>query len=288
MAMPTAFYPPPGPPPKHYLPRISRTPSPTLSEYNALNDIKEEKSTKQKIILYGAAALVIGAVVLISVFHEKIINALSPETNWLHDHKLGPVIPIAILIIMSFPPLFGHELVEMICGVTWDLPEAFAIVAVGVLLGEIANFFTFKFCCSARSKKMEKSNLSYDLLAYVVRTGGFLVVLIIRYSAIPPHFATAVFSTVGLGFGVFIAAAVLSLPKAFVPVYVGYALRPSNDDSATSSKVEKIVLIISIGITLFALTWIRRQMNAAKPDVIYLRRKARQGKSLGFSDPSTL
>ncbi|KAJ6632602.1 hypothetical protein B0H10DRAFT_20386 [Mycena sp. CBHHK59/15] len=229
-------------------------------------------------VLYGVGALVLGAVILISVFHTKIINALEPATDWLRDHKLGPLIPIAILIVMSFPPLFGHELVEMVCGVTWDLPAAFAIVAVGVLLGEMANYFTFKLFCSARSAKTEKSKLSYALLAHVVRTGGFFVVLIIRCSAIPPHFATAVFSTVGLSFWVFLAACVLSLPKALVPVYIGYTMRPSNDNSATSSKIEKIVLVVSIGISLFALTWIRRQMAAAKPDVIYARRKARQGK----------
>ncbi|KAJ6558112.1 hypothetical protein B0H19DRAFT_1149963 [Mycena capillaripes] len=299
MSVPSYYPPPPGPPAARYLyspthnpqgslsletrtssddiDRRSHTPSPTLSEYNALNDIKEEKSFKQKVLLYGLGALVIGAVVLISVFHEKIISALSPATDWLRDHNAGPLIVIGILVVMSFPPLFGHEIIEMLCGVTWDLAPAFAIVAAGVLLGEIACYFTFKYCCKARSKKEEKSKLSYALLAHVVRHGGFLVVLMIRYSAIPPHFATAVFSTVGLGFWVFLAACVLSLPKAFAPVYVGYTLRPSNDNNATSSKVEKIILIISIGITILALTWVRRQMNTAKPDVIYARRKARQG-----------
>ncbi|KAJ7912560.1 hypothetical protein B0H13DRAFT_2271558 [Mycena leptocephala] len=298
MSKPT-FYPPPlGLPPNNYLyspthnpqasfsmttlngednlRRTSRTPSPTLGEFNALHDIKEEKSTKQKFLLYAVGALVIGVVVLFSVFHEKIIHALSPVTDWLREHSIGPLVVIGILVIMSFPPLFGHELIEMLCGVTWDLAPAFAIVAAGVLLGEILNYFTFKFCCTARSKKEEKSKLSYALLAHVVRTGGFLVVLIIRYSAIPPHFATAIFSTVGLGFWVFLAACVLSLPKAFVPVYIGYALRPENDNNATSSKVEKIVMVLSIGVTIVALTWIRRQMSAAMPEVIYARQKARQ------------
>ncbi|KAJ7186823.1 hypothetical protein C8R46DRAFT_1058151 [Mycena filopes] len=256
---------------------ISRTPSPTRSEYNALNGIKEERSPKQKILLYGVGALVIGVVILISVFHEKIINGLKPATDWMHDHKIGPLIPIALLFIMSFPPLMGHEIVEMVCGVTFDLAPAFGIVAAGVLLGEIANYFTFKFCCTARSKKQENAKLSYALLAHVVRTGGFIVVLMIRYSAIPPHFATAIFSTVGLGFGVFIAACVLSLPKAFVPVYIGYLLRPEND-SKNSKKIETIVLVISVGITVVALGWVRRQMAEATPDVVYARRKARQDK----------
>ena len=42
---------------------------------------------------------------------------------------------------------------------------------------------------------------------------------------------------------------------------------------ATSSKVEKIIVIVSIGITIVALGWIRRQMNAAKLEVIYARQR---------------
>lgn len=59
---------------------------------------------------------------------------------------------------MSFPPLFGHQFVGqctryiafsastyrvesgLLCGVTWGFAEGFAIVALGTLLGEIANF----------------------------------------------------------------------------------------------------------------------------------------------------
>ncbi|KAJ7641453.1 hypothetical protein FB45DRAFT_739189, partial [Roridomyces roridus] len=129
--------------------------------------------------------------------------------------------------------LFGAEIVSMLVGVTWPLGQAFAITAAGTLLGEIANYFVFKYCCTARSEKMEKTQISYGVLAHVVREGGFWVVLIIRFSALPSHFATAVFSAVGISFLVFIAAAVLSLPKPLVPVYLGYALRP--DVNSTSS-----------------------------------------------------
>ncbi|KAJ6510528.1 hypothetical protein C8R45DRAFT_891985, partial [Mycena sanguinolenta] len=256
---------------------FSRTPSPTPSEFNSLNGIKEPRTMKQTILTYAIGAVVIGAVVVISLEHEKIINGLKPVTDWLAKTKAGFLIPIALLIIMSFPPLFGHEIVAMLVGVTWSLPIGFAIVAAGVLLGEIANFFTFKFFCTARVAKMERAKLSYALLAHVVRQGGFLVVLVIRYSAIPPHFATAIFSTVGISFPIFIAAAILSLPKGVVPVYIGYAMKQNN---STSTKVERIVLAISIVITIGALAWIRKLQEAAKPEVIYARRKARQGKLL--------
>ncbi|KAJ7207954.1 hypothetical protein GGX14DRAFT_634574 [Mycena pura] len=189
---------------------------------------------------------------------------------------IAPLIPIALLITLSFPPLFGHELVAMLAGVTWDFPVACVIVAVGTLLGEIANYFTFKHACSARGAKMEAKDISYGLLGHVVREGGFLIVLVVRYSAIPPHFATAVFSTVGVSFAVFAAAAALSLPKQFVPVYVGYALKPENAGNTTSEKIEKIVLAASIAVTIAAYIWINRKMKAARPDYIYSRRKARQ------------
>ncbi|KAJ7280250.1 hypothetical protein C8J57DRAFT_1302086 [Mycena rebaudengoi] len=258
---------------------ISRTPSPTASEFNLLNGIKEKRSTKDNIKYYGILAVLLAVVILISVFHTQIIKALRPATDWLRGHAIGPFIIIAILIILSFPPLFGHELVAMVAGVTWSFPAACAIVAAGTLLGEIANYFVFKYACTARSAKLEVKDLSYGRLAHVVRNGGFLIVLAIRYSSIPAHFATVVFSTVGISFVIFVAAAILSLPKQLVPVYIGYAMKPSNTDDSTSKKVERIVLVISILITIGALMWIRRKMDAQKEEFVYARRKARQAKS---------
>ncbi|KAJ7471424.1 hypothetical protein B0H11DRAFT_2433321 [Mycena galericulata] len=254
---------------------VSRTPSPTPSEYNALHGIKEPKTTKQKIRYFVIIVVVLTLAILMSVFSKKIVNALKPATDWLRNHDIGPLIPIVLFIIVSFPPLFGHEIIATLVGVTWSLPEAFLIVSIGTLLGEIANFFTFKYGCTARAGKIEAKNLDYGLLAHVVRHGGFLVIIIIRYSAVPPHFATVVFSTVGVSFWIFLAAAVLSLPKQFVPVYVGYVMQPGNNNK-TSTTIENIVLVSGIIITVVAYMWIQRQMKAARPEFIYARRKARQ------------
>ncbi|KAJ7764823.1 hypothetical protein B0H16DRAFT_1525846 [Mycena metata] len=257
---------------------VARTPSPTRSEFNLLNGIKEEKTTKQKIRYYGIVAFLLLTTILFSVFQTKIIHALKPFTDWLAGHKLGPLIPTAILIVLSFPPLMGQEIIAIVAGVAWDFPLACLVVATGTLLGETANYFTFKYACSVRSAKIEAKDLRYGLLAHVVREGGFPVVLAIRYSAIPSHYATAIFSTVGVKFVVFLGAAVLSLPETFVPVYVGYALKPENVDNTTASKVDKVVLVLSIIITIVSYKWILYKMKAATPDYVYSRRKARHGK----------
>ncbi|KAF7329043.1 hypothetical protein MKEN_00164300 [Mycena kentingensis (nom. inval.)] len=294
---------------------ILRTPSPTLSEYNVLHEVKEKRTWKQNIKRYAIIAVVLTFVILLSVFHEQIIEALEPSSEWLREHKGGPLIPIAIMIVLSIPPLIGSEIVGMFIGVTWDLGLAF-LIASGkghlVLYSQTTNCppsrcasrrniellarsqsgalksltdpsSLFKYACTARGEKMEKKDHSYGLLAHVVRKGGFLIVLVIRYSAIPPHFATAVFSTVGVPFFIFLAAAVLSLPRHFLPVYIGWMLRPENSGSEKKSSdiIEKVVLGLTILVTIFALRWIKRKMKAAREEYIYLRRKGRQGAKVG-------
>jgi len=131
------------------------------------------------------------------------------------------LIPIGVLFVISFPPLFGHEIVAVLVGLVWGLWVGFAIVVAGTLLGEIGNYYAFKYCCSARGEKMEKQRLSYACLARAVREGGFKIALIARLSAIPGHFTTAVFATCGMGIFTFTLAALLSMPKQFITVYLG-------------------------------------------------------------------
>ncbi|KAE9399664.1 hypothetical protein BT96DRAFT_939214 [Gymnopus androsaceus JB14] len=155
--------------------QIARTPSPTPSEAHELESIGSSSGLidwklvrskdfwfSKKGLKYGLAAAVI---ITIAVLF----------------HKLGWLIPVGLLIVLSFPPLFGHELVGLLCGVTWGIGIGFVIVALGTLLGEVANFFTFKHCCTTRARKYEKKKISYACLARVIRTGGFKVALAARY-----------------------------------------------------------------------------------------------------------
>jgi len=91
---------------------------------------------------------------------------------------------------------------------------------------------------------------------------------------------TAVFSTCGMGIVVFCLAAILSLPKQFITVYLGVILEQSaNGDTDPKSRIiSNVVLAITFLITILAMWYIFRQMNKVKPQVIYDRRKARQAK----------
>jgi hypothetical protein len=52
-------------------------------------------------------------------------------------------------------------------------------------------------------------------------------------------------------------------------------------DDSKSDKIQKIVLAVTIVITVVAMIYIRRMMDKAKTAVVYARRKARQAKLQG-------
>ncbi|KAJ7074641.1 hypothetical protein C8F01DRAFT_1242867 [Mycena amicta] len=268
---------------------MARTPSPTPSEAKALAagllDWKALLNWRYwirkewwKYYILGAVVLVLTT--LISVYHHQIVKWLTPVTQFLHGYKYGWIVPIAVLFVISFPPLFGHEIVAILCGIVWGLWIGFAIVCAGTFLGEVGNFYAFKYCCRARGEKMERTQLPYACLARCVRTGGFKIALIARFSAIPGHFTTAVFATCGMNIFVFSIAAILSLPKQFITVYLGVILEQSDEGTAsTKSKIiSDSVLAGTFLVTILAMWYIFHQMALVKPDVIYARRKARQGK----------
>ncbi|EKM77274.1 hypothetical protein AGABI1DRAFT_130686 [Agaricus bisporus var. burnettii JB137-S8] len=263
------------------------TPSPTPSEEKEMKtgaiDWKSVTNwrfwiRKEWIWYYVALVVILVIVALMTIYHKQIVHWLTPVTRWLHDLSFGWIVPIAVLFVISFPPLFGHEIVAVLCGLVWGLWIGFGIVAAGTFLGEVGNFYAFKYCCRSRGEKLERTSIFYACLSKVVRDGGFKIALIARLSAIPGHFTTAIFSTCGMGIIVFSIAAILSLPKQFITVYLGVLLEQSADgtETSTSRVISGVVLGITTLITFVAMWYIYHLMNKVKPEVIYLRRKTRQ------------
>jgi hypothetical protein len=136
--------------------------------------------------------------------------------------------------------------------------------------------------------------------------------LIARFSAIPGHCAssfasrgrhghsdltlvtTAVFATCGMSVWIFATAAFLTLPKQFATVYIGVIIEGSGKSTfrlpfgarsglfhdpageTTPQRVASYSLIAVTTVVTFVAAWyIFRELNRAKPAVIYERRKAR-------------
>ncbi|KAE9394357.1 hypothetical protein BT96DRAFT_923614 [Gymnopus androsaceus JB14] len=255
-----------------------RTPSPTPSEVLALDGKSPPLTTTQRIVQAIIISLIVALVVLSIVFNNKIIKGLTPFTQKLHNLPAGWLVPVGMIFVLSFPPLFGQEFVALLCGVGWGLGEGFGIVAFGTLLGEIGNYFVFKWCCTSVSRKYAKKNIDYACLVRILHDGGFKVALAARYSVIPPHLTTAVFACSGLGFFAFLPAVIFSLPKQFASVLLGYIFEQEALHGKTREDVigQVAISVISAVITVIAARYTSAVTKKVKPQVIYERRKARQ------------
>lgn len=92
-------------------------------------------------------------------------------------------------------------------------------------------------------------------MARLTRDGGFFIVLIIRLSAMPAHFSTAVFSTCDVKFWYFVVATLLSLPKQIFLVYLGVLLVQDSDDNMIKTVMFGAVFLITIAMG--AWIWVK-------------------------------
>ncbi|POW02315.1 hypothetical protein PSTT_11884 [Puccinia striiformis] len=218
------------------------------------------------------------------------------ENLKINGFEVGWVIPVAVLFIISFPPLFGHEVRyiytntlnlsrtiklnhlcgsffpdrDYLCGLVWGLWIGFAIVSVGTLAGELANYWAFKYACSHRAAKLEKKDVNYAS----------------RLSAIPGHLVTPVFATTGMSLFIFTAATVISMPKQLAGVYLGTLFNTSETEDGTADKstgskaVKYSVIGLTFIVTVVAALYIYRKMALARSSI--QARPSRQDPGAGY------
>jgi len=84
----------------------------------------------------------------------------------------------------------------------------------------------------------------------MMRDGGVYIVTMVRFSAIPGHVVTAMQSTIGIPFWVYLVAIIITLPKQLVVVYLGVIFEDTG--TGKSSSHEKMISYIVYAITLLA------------------------------------
>lgn len=57
--------------------------------------------------------------VLFEVYKSDFERWVKPLADWLRERESWSwTLPVVILVILSFPPLFGHEIVQLVVGVS--------------------------------------------------------------------------------------------------------------------------------------------------------------------------
>jgi len=234
--------------------------------------VLDKKWQKRLYWIIPLLILAIVLVVLFEVYKSDFERWVQPLANWLKDRESWSwVIPVVILIALSFPPLFGHEIVQIVVGLTYPLGVAIGIACAGAILGEAACFIVFKYGFSGWVKKRIATKIKWAAVARVAQQAGFRGVLVIRYSIVPPHLANPLFSCTGMKFWLYMITVIISLPKSIVFVVLG----TGTGSSTKGAKVGKVVAIgVLVLVTIFASRWIRTRMKVAT-EAIEAERAAR-------------
>lgn len=57
--------------------------------------------------------------VLFEVYKSDFERWVKPLADWLRERESWSwTLPVVILVVLSFPPLFGHEIVQLVVGVS--------------------------------------------------------------------------------------------------------------------------------------------------------------------------
>ncbi|KAH7390081.1 hypothetical protein BKA64DRAFT_725269 [Cadophora sp. MPI-SDFR-AT-0126] len=257
------YTPPPAPQPSPYDTASTSKWQPTRGFIQGFTS-KKKISKKWQKRLYWIVPLSIVALVLailFEVYKDDFERWLKPVSDWLKERESWSwTIPTAILVILSFPPLFGHEIVQLIVGLAYPLGVALGIACAGAVIGEAACFIVFKYFFTGWVEKKIAQKVNWAATARVTQEAGFRGVLVIRYSIVPPHLANPLFSCTGMKFWIYMATVVLSLPKSMVFVALG---SPSSKNSKAAKWGKVAAIAIVVVITIFASMWIRKKMAVA-------------------------
>jgi hypothetical protein len=103
---------------------------------------------------------------IITLKHDEVVAALRPFAEKVRNVPAGWLIFVAVLVIISFPPLFGHEVVALLAGVVYGLWIGFGVVSAGTFLGE--SEFAYDASCPKRKKKL---GFGYDTNTHTPQSG---------------------------------------------------------------------------------------------------------------------
>jgi len=227
-------------------------------------------------------AFVATTLILTYVFKDQILDALKPASHWLLTTPGAWAIPIGAMIVVSFPPLFGHELVALFAGMIWGAWIGFGIVCAGTFLGEITVFLAFKYYFRSYGQRAQRNSIPFAAFCRVVNKGGFSILLATRLSAIPSHFSTVVFATCEVRLWKYTIVMFLALPKQITTVLIGYDLATSanGQKSTTSNIISYVSLGLMVIITLGIMWYLRKKSAQEIQAIVYERRKKRQADEL--------
>lgn len=195
--------------------------------------------------------------VFIVILHRQLIGLLVELLDWVYSlGTLGGVILWLLVFGVGFPPLIGFSALSMLCGMVYGFPKAWPLLASASVLGSVASFVTFKYLLYERSVRLVQLSDKFRAFLEILTDesengGGLLILILLRLCPLPYSLSNGALALIpNLSIATFVLASVITSPKMFIHIFVGWKIKELGDNSRSGGS--KIVDLISILITMFA------------------------------------
>lgn len=220
-----------------------------------------------KRILYAFVFVTWHLVLLtVAILSNRLQRNLAPLAHRMLQTPGAWFILSALIVLVSIPPLFGHELLAVVAGYVYGDRYGFLLLMISSIVGESIVYFAFRFWLKNYiSSFRRKYDKNYGVFVGVVEDGGIVMLWLIRMSVIPPHFSTPLFSSLeNITWYKWMIANVLASPvKFFPPVFLGTLLMNKHNNSV----VGDMAFGLSTVITFVVLWYIRKTFVQKKQEL---------------------
>lgn len=218
---------------------------------------------RKRTTVYSVVGFFGSLVILSIIFHARILEWAKPIAQKYTQKPGGFLLPSLLLVVVSFPPLFGHEFISLLTGFIYG-NIGFLIVLISTTLGESLLFLSFRHFFKHRLGAFRAKYEDYNIFVRVIEEGGPLMLFAIRTSAIPSHFSTPLFASIdAIEYKVWLLCCLGSSFSLYPPVYFGWLLQRGQSSNATPWLLT-IAALITVSVGLYIYIQYRRHKKASQ------------------------
>ncbi|SCV06197.1 LANO_0H24234g1_1 [Lachancea nothofagi CBS 11611] len=226
---------------------------------NKAIDYFQKLSTLKKILVILAVLLQLTLTIVILIFHNQILKAMITASNELRARWYTPLIFMALVFAVSFPPLIGFSMLSIMVGIIYGISFlGWFILFTGSVGGSISAFVLFKTLLRSQAERLVHANAKFEALTSTLQDDdSYWMLSLIRLCPFPYSFTNgAIAGIYGVSLRNFSLASALTSPKLLMYLFIGSRLKSMGETSSTSSRLFDIGSIIVTGLILALTTWI--------------------------------
>lgn len=212
---------------------------------------------KLAVIAFGVIDIIVLLIILI--FHGKILNKMVEISNDLKEVWYTPLLFFVLLFGVSFPPMIGFSLLSTSVGLIYGVSfTGWIILFLGSVTGSILAFALFKTVLRSQAEKLIRWNPKFEALASILQdNNSYWILALIRMCPFPYSLTNgAIASISGVSLRNFSLASIITSPKLVMYLFIGSRLKNMGETDSTASRLFDLLSIILTAVVLSLTAWI--------------------------------